>query len=138
MISVSRPIMLTGLLGIAFVISQELLYEPYVVPQLSSKLAVPLVWWLLVLTPEFAVCVLAGFSVKNIREGAAFCLLGGFMITTLQWVAGILNEPASHKAIEGGPIHFALQLFIVTFLLSCVLGVVGLVRLGVRRRASVS
>lgn len=135
--SVYRPIVLAGLLGVTLLLSQELLYEPYVVPQLSSRVAVPYIWWLVVYAPVLAICVMAGLSVRNMREGAMFCLMGGLVITTLQWVAGIINEPGSHEAIEGGPIHFALQLVIVTFLLSCVLGMVGIVRLGVRRRASV-
>ena len=134
----TRLAVLMFLLGLSFVLTQEFFYEPYIVPRLAEWNEVPYLWWVGAFAPEFAVCVAAGLVSRSTKEWLVFCLLGGLVITTLQWVAGLLNQPGHFKAVEGGIAHFAHQYAILTTLLLGVVGVLRLIRLGFRARGSAS
>lgn len=127
------PLLFALLLGGSFWASQALIYEPFIVPTLSTSNAVPLAWWAAVLAPEIIVCVIATMTFRQITQGVLFCLLGGLVITASQFLAGLLNQPGHLKAIEGGLLHFGVQLFVVTLLVATVVSLTALVRLGVQR-----
>lgn len=120
-----RAILFPFLLGVAFVLSQEFLYEPFVVPRLAGWKEVPILWLVLIFAPEAAVCVAAALMARSRKEWVLFSLAGALVITTLQWLAAALNEPGHLKMIEGGPDHFVLQFLILSVLL---LGVVAAIR----------
>ena len=128
-----RSPILACLLGLAFWLSQTLIYEPFVVPHLADWKAIPIVWWVAVFVPEAAVCISAVWAFRHIRDAIVFCVLGGFILTTCQFLAGMLSRSAHHKAIEGGLLHFGIQFFVVTLLVAGVVGLVSLVRIGVTR-----
>src|SRR2546422_11647919 len=117
----TRPFVLALLLGVAFVSTQELFYEPVIVPRLAGWHQVPLLWWVAALAPEAAVCLVAALLARRAREWLAFCILGALVITSLQWLAGLLNQPGHLKVIEGGVVHFAFQFLVLSLLpLGCV------------------
>ena len=135
---IARLTVLVFLLGLSFVLSQELLYEPYIVPRLATWNEVPYLLWVGTLAPEFAVCVAAALISRSTKEWLSFCFLGGLVITALQWVAGLLNQPGHIKAIEGGIVNFVLQYAILTVLLLITVGVMRLIRYSFRSRGTVS
>ena len=115
-------------LGLAFVLSQHLFYEPFIVPRLTSWHAVPVYWWGLAFIPEVAVCVVVALISRTTKEWGLFCLLGALVVTTLQWVEAVLHRPGTHKLIEGGVGHFVFQGFILFILLFCTVGLVRVIR----------
>ena len=66
-----------------------------------------------------------------------FCMLGALVVTSLQWLAGLLNEPGHHKVVEGGIVHFGVQFLVLSLLLLACVGTIRLVRFGVRSHAAV-
>lgn len=129
-----RLILFPFLLGVAFVLSQELLYEPFVVPRLAGWQEVPTLWWVLILTPEAAVCVAAALMARSGKEWVLFCVTGALVVTTLQWLAATLNQPGHLKVAEGGPVHFVLQFLILSVLLFGVVAAIRTLRFAVLRR----
>ena len=127
------PVLFALLLGGSFWASQALIYEPFIVPTLSTSSATPIAWWLAVLAPEVIVCVIATIALRQIGQAILFCVLGGFAITASQFLAGLTNQPGHYKAIEGGLVHFGIQLSVITLLIAVVVGLTALVRLGVQR-----
>ena len=120
-------------LGVAFVLSQELIYEPLIVPRLSTWKEIPVYWWVAAFAPEVIVCLAAALMTKPAKEWLSFCASGALVITTVQWVAGLLNQPGHSKVIEGGPLHFAVQLITVGALIFVFVASVRLARLAVLR-----
>ena len=102
-------------------------------PQLSAWKEVPIIWWAAVFAPEIIVCILAAWSFRKFTDSLIFCVLGGLSVTSYQFLSGLLNEPGNHKIIEGGFVHFGLQLFIITMLLALAVGALCLIRAGVNR-----
>ncbi len=133
----TRPIVLALLLGVAFVSSQELVYEPFIVPRLAGWHHVPLLWWVAALAPEAAVCLLAALLARRAQEWFTFCILGALVVTSLQWVAGVLDQPGHLKVIEGGILYFAFQFLVLSVLLLGCVAAVRLVRFGVKSHAAV-
>lgn len=131
----TRLTALVLLLGVSVVLSQELYYEPLVVPRLAEWKEVPVLWWVAAFAPEFAASVAAALLSRSTKEWLLFCLLGGLLVTTLKWGAGVFNQPGHIKAIEGGIVHFALQFLSLTVLLFGAVGAVRLIRLGFQSRA---
>jgi hypothetical protein len=128
-----RLILFPFLLGVAFVLSQEFLYEPFVVPRLSAWKEVPTLWWVLILAPEAAVCIAAALMARSRKEWILFCVAGALVVTTLQWLAAALNQPGHLKLIEGGPEHFVLQFLILSVLLLGVIATIRTLRFAVLR-----
>jgi len=114
---IRRLILFPCLLGLAFVLSQEFFYEPFVVPRLSGWKEAPILLWVAAFAPEAIVCVAAALMAQSRKEWLLFCVAGALVVTTLQWLAASLSEPGHLKAIEGGPVHFVLQFLILSALL---------------------
>src|SRR5881409_2732557 len=133
----TRPLILALSLGAAFVTTQEVFYEPFIVPRLAGWHQVPLLWWAAAFAPEAGVCVAAALLARRARDWLAFCILGALVVTSLQWLAGLLNAPGHLKVIEGGIVHFGLQFLGLSILLFGCVGTVRLVRFGVRSYAAV-
>jgi hypothetical protein len=129
----SRLILFPVLLGVAFVVSLKLLYEPLVVPRLSGWQEVPTLWVVLICSPLAAVCVAAALKARSTKEWVLFSVAGAVVITTLQRLAAALNQPAHHKMIEGGPEQFVLQFLILSVLLLAVVAAIRTVRFAVLR-----
>jgi hypothetical protein len=128
-----RLILFPFLLGVAFVVGLKFLYEPFVVPRLAGWQEVPILWVVLTLAPAAAVCVAAALKARSIKEWVLFSVAGALVITTLQWLAAALNQPAHHKMIEGGPEQFVLQFLVLSVLLLGVLATIRTVRFAVLR-----
>lgn len=126
-----RHVVLALVLGIAFVLSQRFIYQPWVVPQLATWQSVPMYVWCIVFAPEVAVCFGAIYWLRTAVSLTVFCILGALVISSCQFASGLLNQPAYHKAIEGGLRQFGVQFVVITLLLAIVIGVCTVVRLGV-------
>ncbi|MFH2043596.1 MAG: hypothetical protein ABIK92_00435 [Pseudomonadota bacterium] len=122
-----RLTLLIILLGTAFVISQELFYEPFIVPRLSGWKEVPVLWWIGAFSAEILVCIIVALVSHSTKEWLLFCLYGGLFITTIQWVQGFFLQPGHLKATEGGIVHFGTQFIILSALLACFVGLVRLI-----------
>ena len=133
-----RLTVLVLLLGTAFVLSQELFYEPFIVPRLGEWKEVPVLWWIAAFAADLAVCVIAALVARSNREWLLFCLLGALFLTIIQWIQGFLNQPGHLKTIEGGIIHFVMQFLILSVLLTGTVALVRLICLGFKSRASTS
>ena len=133
----TRAILLALLLGATFVGTQELFYDPFIVPRLARWQQVPLLWWGAAFVPEVGVAVVAALLAQRAREWVVFCMLGALVVTSLQWLAGLLNEPGHHKVVEGGIVHFGVQFLVLSILLLACVGTIRLVRFGVRSHAAV-
>jgi hypothetical protein len=131
-----RPILLALLLGVVFVSTQELFYEPFIVPRLAGWHQVPLLWWVAAFAPEIGVCVVAAVLARRAREWLVFCVLGAFVVTSVQWLLGLLDEPGHLKAVEGGTVHFGLRFLVLSVLLFGCVGTARLVRFGMRSYAA--
>ena len=126
-----RPVLLALALGIAFVLSQQFIYRPWVVPQLATWQSVPMYVWCIVFMPEVAVCIGAIYWLRTAISLTIFCILGALVISSCQFASGLLNQPAHHKAIEGGLLQVSVQFIVIALLLAIVIGVCTVVRLGV-------
>lgn len=129
--SILRPVLLALALGIAFVLSEQFVYQPWVVPQLATWQSVPMYVWCMVFTPEIAVCIGAIYWLRTAVSLTVFCIVGALVISSSQFASGLLNQPAHHKAIEGGLLQFGFQFVVIALLLAIVIGVCTVVRLGV-------
>ena len=129
----SRLILFPVLLGVAFVVSLKLLYEPLVVPRLSGWQEVPTLWVVLIFSPLAAVCVAAALKARSTKEWVLFSLAGALVVTTLQWLATALNQPAHLKMIEGGRAQLVLQFLILSVLLFGVVAAIRTVRFVILR-----
>jgi hypothetical protein len=132
-----RPTLFACLLGVAFVVTQKLVYEPFVVPRLAQWQEIPWQWWLAISLPELAICLASALVARNLYEIAGFAVVGAILVACLQWLANVLNQPGHFKTIEGGPVHFAIHALVLTVLLFTVVGSFYALRLGWHRvRAS--
>jgi hypothetical protein len=128
---------LACILAVATLVSQKLVYEPFLVPQLASWQAIPWSWWIAIFAPELAVCAAAVAFARGINEVLWFCLLGALLVEGLLWIADLLSQPGHYKTIEGGPIQFVVHYLVVAVLLLIISGSLFLLRMGWRRvRAS--
>lgn len=118
-------------LGIAFVLSQQFIYKPWIVPQLATWQSVPIYVWCIVFTPEITVCIGAIYWLRSAVSLTVFCIVGALVISSCQFASGLLNQPAHHKAIEGGLLQFGVQFVVIALLLTIVIAIGTLARLGV-------
>jgi hypothetical protein len=133
-----RAIVMAFLLGVAFVLGQTLIYEPYIVPRLGTWHEVPWQWWLAALAPEFAVILAASWIIRGFSQAAVFCVSGALCVVSLQWIAGSLSMPSTAKLIEGGFVHFAIQFLALTVLVSAAVMISMFARIVVRRAIGAS
>jgi hypothetical protein len=130
---IRRLILFSVLLGLAYVLSDEFLYEPFVVPRLSAWKEVPILWWVVTVAPEASVCVAAALMARSRKEWVLFSIFGALMVTTLQWRAALQNESGYLKMFEGGPLHFVLQFMLLTVLLFGTVATIRAIRFAVQR-----
>ena len=107
-------------------------------PRLGEWKEVPVLWWIGAFAAELAVCVIVALVARSTREWLLFCLLGALFVTIIQWIQGFLNQPGHHKAIEGGIVHFVIQFLVLSVLLTGAVGLIRLICLGFKSRASTS
>ncbi len=117
-----RLFILVLLLGLSYIAAQHLYYEPLIVPKLQERNEIPGIYWTGVFALEVMICIAVIAIAKSAREWILFCLIGGFVIATIQWTEGFLRQPGHLKIIEGGVEHFALQYGILVTLLFAFVG----------------
>lgn len=134
----TRLPILVSLLVLSYFGSQKFFYEPFVVPRLATWQEVPFIYWVISFIPALIICAIAALKCRSSKEWILFCLLGGLALTSFLWILGYLNQPGTHKVIEGGIYHFMFQYFILTVLLFIAVGVFRLIKYVFRVRASAS
>src|SRR5438046_2061253 len=107
--TVPRAAVFACVLAAASLVSQKLVYEPFVVPQLASWQAIPWPWWFAIFGPEFVVCAAVVAWARGITDVLLFCLFGALFVEGLLWIAELLNQPGHYKTIEGGPLLFMVH-----------------------------
>jgi uncharacterized membrane protein len=78
-----RPVLLALALGIAFVLSDQFIYQSWVVPQLATWQSVPMYVWSIVFTPEIVVCIGAIYWLRTAVSLTVFCIVGALVISSL-------------------------------------------------------
>jgi hypothetical protein len=85
------------LLGLSYIAAQHLYYEPVIVPKLREWNEIPSIYWTGVFALEVMICIAVIVMAKSAREWILFCLIGSFVIVTIQWTEGFLLQ----RLLEG-------------------------------------
>jgi hypothetical protein len=127
-----RGTLFAGLLGVAIVASEILIYQPLMDPRFLVLRRSDSWDWYLVLLGPLAICVVVAMLARSIVELLSFAFIGALIVESLIRLAYRLKL-RGHHLIEGGPIDWLAHYLVLVVALLGIVGALYLVRMGWRR-----
>lgn len=116
----------SAVIAVAVVVSDQFIYQSFVVPRLNEIRSVSLIWWTAVFSPVLFCCVLAGALSKNFYGLISCAVLAAVLNRIYNYFAAITNQPGHLKSSASeAPFDFWTIEFIGITFLYCLLLIIG-------------